>query len=163
VEEQNLIMDYAMLAQDLAARHSLAIITPVSVMQAMQTNATLFAIQSMTTEEKLQAFRRVAGQTGADAVFSATTADFKANTGMFSLKRATTTRTATLSIYSQQKNDYIWQVVVNVEVSFSQRKMLTEAEIRKEAMAQVANKLLEISGKSAAPKLEVMSTAQSGK
>jgi len=142
------------LAEELSQSNVLKVITPMIVMRILESNSLPHSVEEMTGNERLQVFKTVADKTDADAVFFSSLSDTKADYGGFAggmgLKSATATETVMLVIYSRQKNDVIWQDDMSV-VRTSGAKSDGAAEAQHQCTAQLAKRILEITGKNASP------------
>lgn len=139
-----------LLAEQLAKGGKMEIITPMSVTQVLRSNSLPQSLDEMMAKEKLQAFKVVCEQAGADALLCSSSSDMKDDSRFFTFKRASETFTAQVQLYSKAKDDFIWQD--NVIVVWKKGSTLpSDAEIQKSVAEALAKQLLIITGKKPAP------------
>ncbi|HVU07481.1 MAG TPA: hypothetical protein VHG89_02935 [Verrucomicrobiae bacterium] len=115
-QQLGIVSDVA-LTQGLLNSNALKVVTPMMVLQTLQSNALSQAVEEMTDKERMQVFKVVADKTEADAVLFLSSSSMKSDLAVFSLSRASTTESFTLILYSREKDDVIWQDTMNVKMS----------------------------------------------
>lgn len=135
----------APLAEQLTKDSKLEVISPTVVSQVLQTNNLPQSLDEMMLKEKLHAFSVVADKTGADAVLCTAPADMKDDSRFFSFKRSSETFTTQVQIYSNAKDDFVWQD--NVIVIWKKGSTVpSNTEIEQSVAETLAKRILEITG-----------------
>jgi hypothetical protein len=130
------LVSSASLAEGLSSP-ALTIVTPLNVMEILQSNSIPQSVEEMTGEERLQAFGRVAEKAKVDAVFFMSPSGSSSDYALFKLSRASTTQNLTLLIYSREKNEIVWQDVMSV-------KMEGGGNLQNECTTRLTDHILEI-------------------
>jgi len=154
-KQTGLVSDVS-LAEGLSG--SFKIVTPMSVLQILESNSLPQSVEEMTGDERLRLFKAVADQTGADAVFLALFAGTKSSYGNIGsavgIQSASSTDSVALLIFSRQKDALIWKDSMTVSVNLSLKSGGAD-EIQSECTAQVAKRILEITGRNTNAKLNL--------
>jgi hypothetical protein len=139
----------AALAEQLSGTGKFAVVTPLVVAQALESNSLSQFAQDMTESEELQAFKLVCEKTGADAVLCSTPADMKANAKFFTVSRATTTYGTVIQIYSARTGGIVWRDAAAVAVKQGSTAP-DHAEMEKSFVAELAKRILQATAKESA-------------